>query len=43
SGPKARPMKMEWAEAVREQCQEQEVAFFFKQWGGVGRRRQKAC
>jgi protein gp37 len=36
SGPKARPMKMEWAEAVREQCQEQDVAFFFKQWGGWG-------
>lgn len=36
SGPKARPMKMEWAEAVRTQCQEQEVAFFFKQWGGWG-------
>ena len=36
SGPKARPMKTEWAEAVRVQCQEQEVAFFFKQWGGWG-------
>lgn len=36
SGPKARPMKTEWAEAVREQCQEQGVAFFFKQWGGWG-------
>lgn len=36
SGPKARPMKTEWAEAVRKQCQEQGVAFFFKQWGGWG-------
>lgn len=36
SGPKARPMKTEWAEAVRVQCQEQGVAFFFKQWGGWG-------
>lgn len=36
SGPKARPMKTKWAEAVREQCQEQGVAFFFKQWGGWG-------
>lgn len=36
SGPKARPMKPEWAEAVRRQCAEQEVAFFFKQWGGWG-------
>lgn len=36
SGPKARPMKTEWAESVRTQCQKQEVAFFFKQWGGWG-------
>lgn len=36
SGPKARPMKPEWADAVRRQCAEQEVAFFFKQWGGWG-------
>jgi protein gp37 len=46
SGPKARPMKTEWAESVRAQCQEQEVAFFFKQWGGWGadgKRRAKAA
>lgn len=36
SGPKARPMKMEWAQAVQRQCEEQDVAFFFKQWGGWG-------
>ncbi len=36
SGPKARPMKVEWAENVRLQCEEQDVAFFFKQWGGWG-------
>jgi protein gp37 len=36
SGPKARPMKQEWADAVRRQCNQQEVAFFFKQWGGWG-------
>lgn len=36
SGPKARPMKPEWADSVREQCEEQRVAFFFKQWGGWG-------
>ncbi|UXI66101.1 DUF5131 family protein [Tahibacter amnicola] len=36
SGPKARPMKPEWAESVRRQCAKQEVAFFFKQWGGWG-------
>lgn len=45
SGAKARPMKPEWAEAVQQQCEEQQVAFFFKQWGGWGadgKRRAKA-
>lgn len=45
SGAKARPMKPEWAEAVRFQCEDQGVAFFFKQWGGWGadgKRRAKA-
>lgn len=36
SGPKARPMKPEWVENIRIQCEEQDVAFFFKQWGGWG-------
>lgn len=36
SGPKARPMNPEWLEAVQRQCDEQGVAFFFKQWGGWG-------
>jgi len=46
SGPKARPMKPEWAESVRRQCEAQDVAFFFKQWGGWGadgKRRAKAA
>jgi protein gp37 len=38
SGPKARPMKEEWAIKVRDQCQEQNVMFTFKQWGGVKRK-----
>ncbi len=45
SGHKARPMKPEWADAVRLQCEAQDVAFFFKQWGGWGadgKRRAKA-
>jgi protein gp37 len=45
SGLRARPMKPEWAEAVQRQCDEQRVAFFFKQWGGWGadgQRRAKA-
>lgn len=36
SGPKARPMKLEWADSIRQQCEEFNVAFFFKQWGGWG-------
>ncbi|WP_165230234.1 DUF5131 family protein [Aquisphaera insulae] len=35
SGPRARPMAIEWARSIRDQCQEQGVPFFFKQWGGV--------
>lgn len=41
SGPKARPMHPEWLEAVQQQCEEQNVAFFFKQWGGWGADGQK--
>lgn len=36
SGKKARPMKLEWVETIRHQCERDEVAFFFKQWGGWG-------
>ena len=36
SGPRARPMKMEWVESIRDQCEVAKVAFFFKQWGGWG-------
>jgi len=39
SGPKARPMKEEWALSVFRQCQSAHVAFFFKQWGGVQKHR----
>src|ERR1700691_3026429 len=35
SGPGARPMNPEWVESIHDQCQEAEVSFFFKQWGGV--------
>ncbi len=36
SGSKARPMKAEWAVKIKEQCEQQDVAFFFKQWGTWG-------
>lgn len=35
SGPRARPIDLEWVRDVRDQCQQQSVAFFFKQWGGI--------
>jgi protein gp37 len=35
SGPGARPMEASWVRTVRDQCLEQRVSFFFKQWGGV--------
>ena len=38
SGPGARPPKIEWVRAIRDRCEEQEVAFFFKQWGGTRRK-----
>ena len=34
SGPKARVVEVEWIREIRDQCLNQEVAFFFKQWGG---------
>lgn len=34
SGPGARPMDMDWARSLRDQCIEADVPFFFKQTGG---------
>ena len=34
SGPNHRPVREEWIQDIREQCQRQGVSFFFKQWGG---------
>jgi protein gp37 len=36
SGPKARIMQPEWVLRIKQQCQEQKVPFFFKQWGAWG-------
>jgi protein gp37 len=35
SGPGARPMQRDWVISVRRQCRQQNIPFFFKQWGGV--------
>lgn len=33
SGPGARPMHLDWARSLRDQCKAAGVPFFFKQWG----------
>lgn len=37
SGPGSRPMEREWAQHLRDQCDER-TAFHFKQWGGVNKK-----
>jgi len=39
SGPGARPMDQDWVLDIRDQCHAAQVAFFFKQWGGVFKKR----
>ena len=39
SGPGARPMDAEWVREIRDNCVDSEVPFFFKQWGGVFKKR----
>ncbi len=39
SGPGARPMKEVWATDIQQQCLDAGVPFFFKQWGGVSKKR----
>jgi len=39
SGVGARPMEEAWVLDIRDQCQASDVAFFFKQWGGVRKKK----
>ena len=39
SGPRARPMKREWVVSILQQCEDQDVPFFFKQWGGTRKKK----
>ena len=39
SGPGARPILEEWVIDIRDQCKAKRVPFFFKQWGGVQKKR----
>lgn len=39
SGPKSRKMEEGWVLQVRDSCIEQNVPFFFKQWGGTNKKK----
>lgn len=39
SGPKARPMRREWVLEIKDRCKAGGVPFFFKQWGGVNKKK----
>jgi protein gp37 len=39
SGPGARDMNAKWVADIRDQCIRAGIAFFFKQWGGVQKKR----
>ena len=39
SGPGARPVKKEWVTEIRDACIKAQVPFFFKQWGGVNKKK----
>lgn len=39
SGPGARALEKEWALSIRDQCAKAKVPFFFKQWGGVNKKK----
>lgn len=39
SGPGARPVDPAWVTDLRDQCVRADVSFFFKQWGGVQKKR----
>jgi protein gp37 len=39
SGPGARPIDPVWVLDIRDQCRRAGVPFFFKQWGGVMKKR----
>jgi protein gp37 len=39
SGPGARPMAEAWVSRLRDQCRAAKIPFFFKQWGGVQKKK----
>lgn len=39
SGPKSRPIKEDWVIDIFKQCKSADIPFFFKQWGGVNKKK----
>ena len=39
SGPKSREIKKEWVLELKDLCEKDRVAFFFKQWGGINKKK----
>jgi protein gp37 len=39
SGPRSRPMRSDWVRSLRDQCGRASVPFFFKQWGGINKKK----
>ena len=39
SGHNPRPMKVDWVLDIQQQCEKNEVPFFFKQWGGKNKKK----
>jgi protein gp37 len=39
SGPGDHPLSEEWVLDIRDQCQRNGVCYFFKQWGGMNKKK----
>lgn len=39
SGPNSRPLSEKWVISIRDQCCQCNVPFFFKQWGGINKKK----
>ena len=39
SGPKSRPIEKEWVVNIKNQCMNEKIPFFFKQWGGKNKKK----
>ena len=39
SGRRSRPIDPNWVRSIRDQCRSADVPFFFKQWGGVNKKK----